>query len=109
MVVTCKRRCWCTKRGRRYYPGDTDDIDPMEPIALYFDFPPGTEVYHKTKDKKGKLIQTTRKIPGVVEPKPAKMVKCKYCDKEVKNISLHLGHCEAALAAGKVEKSETEG
>jgi hypothetical protein len=46
-----------------------DDIDPLEPVAKYFSFPPGTEVYHKEPagTRKAPLV-TTRIVPGAVAP-----------------------------------------
>jgi hypothetical protein len=42
----------------------------MEPVAMYFDFPPGTEVYHKERGGKDKAAkETTRIVPGKVEEK----------------------------------------
>lgn len=35
----CIRRCWDGPKARRYYPGDTDDIDSNSPIAKYFNMP----------------------------------------------------------------------
>lgn len=67
MIVKCNRRCWDSKRGKRYHIGMEDDIDPLEPIAMYFDFPPGTEVYWKKPGgKTGSSISTTRIVPGLV-------------------------------------------
>ena len=61
MIVKCNKECWDSKRARHYVPGDQDDIDPLEPVAMYFDFPAGTKVYHK---KDG--IETTRISTGPV-------------------------------------------
>ena len=70
MIVKCNRKCWDSKRSRQYYPGDQDDIDPLEPIAMYFDFPPGTEVYYKPKaGSKKPVAATTRIVPGLVTEK----------------------------------------
>jgi hypothetical protein len=70
MIVKCNRGCWDSKRSRRYYPGDQDDIDPLEPVAMYFDFPPGTEVYFKPKAPKRKsAVATTRIVPGLTTDK----------------------------------------
>ena len=70
MIVTCNARCWDSGRNRKYYPGDQDDIDPLEPIALYFNFPPGTEVYFKQRGNKTTPVkETTRIVPGKVEEK----------------------------------------
>ena len=52
--------------------GDQDDIDPMEPVAMYFDFPAGTKVYDK---KKGSRISTGPKFQEVnrnIRPGPNK-------------------------------------
>ena len=67
MIVKCNTRCWDAKTCKRYYPGDQDNIDPLDPIAAYFDFPPGTEVYCKIRGKGrvGEPIITTRIVPGL--------------------------------------------
>ena len=48
MEVKCVKRCFDSNKCRRYWPGDVDDIDPSDPIAMYFTgWPQGTEVYKK--------------------------------------------------------------
>lgn len=70
MLVRCNTKCWDSKRNRRYHPGDQDDIEPLEPVAMYFDFPPGTEVYDKKRGNKTTPAKdTTRIVPGKVEEK----------------------------------------
>lgn len=70
MVVICARKCWDSKRSCQYYPGDQDDIDPLEPIAMYFTFPPGTVVYDKPKANRRKAVTAgTRVVPGMVTEK----------------------------------------
>ena len=70
MVAICARKCWDSKRSRQYYPGDQDDIDPLEPVAMYFTFPPGTVVYDKPKANRRKaVVATTRVVPGMVSEK----------------------------------------
>jgi hypothetical protein len=65
MIVRCIKDCWDSKRNRRYYAGDQDDVDPLEPLAMYFDFPPGTEVYCKIRGTKTTPARSaTRIIPG---------------------------------------------
>jgi len=60
MIVQCAERCWDGKRCVLYYPGDKADVDPLSPLAKYFEgWPPGTEVYTKAKGKEG-----TRIVPG---------------------------------------------
>ena len=72
-VVTCQERFMNGKTARTYYPGDRDEIDPLSPEAKYFDgWPPGTEVYTKSKGKAG-----TRIIPGLVEKKEEETVEMK--------------------------------
>ena len=77
MVVTCNRRCWDSTRNRRYHPGDQDDIDPLEPIAGCFDFPPGTEVYWKKPGTKTTPAESTTRIVGaaIVEQKQIKALE----------------------------------
>ena len=60
MIVECIERFWDGNRCILYYPGDKADIDPLSPVAKYFDgWPPGTEVYTKSKGVSG-----TKIIPG---------------------------------------------
>ena len=60
MLVTCEERVWDGKRCRIYNIGDQADIDPLSPLAKYFEgWPPGTEVYTKIKGVEG-----TRMVPG---------------------------------------------
>jgi len=62
-VVRCIERCWDSKKCRLYYPGDQDEVNPMDPIAKYFEgWPPGTEVYTKSKG-----ISGTRIVPGKIK------------------------------------------
>lgn len=70
MIVKCNKRCFDSKRCILYVPGDQDDINPLDPISMYFDFPPGTVVYHKYLDKKKKWVYTTNVVPGKVAPPP---------------------------------------
>ncbi len=72
MIATCHTRCWDAGKARRYYPGDQDDINPLDPIAKYFTFPPGTEKYSKKLVKdvghpKGVLVVGTE-LEGGVKP-----------------------------------------
>ena len=67
MIVKCIKRCWDSKKCIHYVRGDEADINPKDPIAMYFEgWPPGTEVYFKkpagvwgTNPEQG-----LRKIPG---------------------------------------------
>lgn len=54
------------KTGVYYHNGDEDWIDPLDPIAQYFDgWTPGTEVYLKTRgDKNNDPVVGTRIVPG---------------------------------------------
>jgi hypothetical protein len=73
MIVKCNRKCFDSVKCRHYYPGDQDDINPLDPIAGHFDFPPGTEVYFKQRGTKTTpAISTTRIIPGLVEDEKKK-------------------------------------
>ena len=63
MEARCNTRCWDGIKCLRYLPDRIYDVDPLSPIAKYFDFPDGTEIYHKIKggkDKKNPPIETTR-------------------------------------------------
>jgi hypothetical protein len=64
MIVKCNTRCWDSKRCILYYPGDQNDIDPLEPVAKYFDFPAGTVVYDKKNGVEGTRISTGPKEPA---------------------------------------------
>lgn len=72
MIVQCNRECYDSKRARKYYIGDQDDVDPTEPLAMYFTFPPGTETYFKEIGKNGEFVtgvrSNTAKPIVVVEP-----------------------------------------
>jgi len=96
-VVKCIQRCYDGKRMRRYYPGDTDNIDPLEPVAQYFEgFAPGTVVYSKIRGSKVKVIvETTKTIPGGVAPKEEpEETLCPDCGKgPFKNMGAHKQHC----------------
>ena len=53
-IVRCIQPCWDSNKTRFYYPGDQDEIDPLNPVAKYFEgWPPGTEVSIKAKGKSG--------------------------------------------------------
>ena len=53
-VVRCVQPCWDSNKTRFYYPGDQDEIDPLNPVAKYFEgWPPGTEVFTKAKGQSG--------------------------------------------------------
>ncbi len=99
MIVRCNTRCWDAGRCRRYYPGDQDDIDPLEPIAAYFDFPAGTEVYHKIKGtKKTPVKETTRIVPGAKPPEEKNV--CPKCNKNFDTPMKLRGHnmtCKPAV------------
>jgi hypothetical protein len=79
MRVRCNQIFWDSTKCNKLHPGDTDEVDPLEPKAMYFDWPEGTEVYYKIKgkkpDKDGKggspNIETTR-IVGQPYPKEAR-------------------------------------
>lgn len=110
-VVTCVRRCRDGKTAKRYFPGDTDNIDPMDPIAMYFDgWADGTEVYHEIKGNKLRDKQITTRIvgkvaakipapespaPEVVEQVAEEDTMCPDCGKgPFKNIGAHKQHCK---------------
>lgn len=62
MLVTCEERVWDGKRCRIYNIGDQADIDPLSPLAKYFEgWPPGTEVYTKIKGVEGMRV-----VPGLI-------------------------------------------
>lgn len=66
IAVRCALPCWCSHRTIKYYPGDTDNIHPLEPIGQKFTgWPPGTVVYHKVRGMEG-----TRVIPGGTPVEP---------------------------------------
>lgn len=99
--VTCTTRCNDSTTSRRYHPGDVDTIDPMNPIAQYFEgWAPGTVVYQKIKGSKDTPAKvTTRTIPGGVafvatqEKDDSEM--CPECGKgPFKNMGAHTQHCK---------------
>jgi hypothetical protein len=101
MIVKCHTECFDSKRCRKYFRGDQDDVDPLEPLAMYFTFPPGTTVYHKIKGKSGPNgtpnIETTRVVPGGEKKEPEKIEEtCDIC-KEYKGtkaqMHMHKIHC----------------
>ena len=71
MIVQCNRECFDSKRARKYYIGDQDDVDPTEPLAMYFTFPPGTETYFKEMGTNGEFVTGVRS--NVAAPKPVKV------------------------------------
>jgi hypothetical protein len=122
-VVRCVQECWDSKRNRHYVRGDQDSIDPLEPVAKYFEgWAPGTEVYCKIPGTKTTpAMSSTRIIPGMkAEPKPETEneksevetadeldVVCGYCNQTFKSKAGRMAHqrfCEAALQAGIVEQ-----
>jgi hypothetical protein len=74
----CIQECFDGARALKYMTdggkdkdGFYDDIDPLEPIAQYFEFPPGTVKYVKILGNKRlgtDNVITTVKVPGDVEP-----------------------------------------
>ena len=81
MIVRCNMECYDSKRSRKYYRGDQDDVDPLEPLAMYFDFPPGTTVYCKIKGTKDTPARSsTRVVPGLVAKEPEKVEEKTICD-----------------------------
>ena len=110
MIVKCNKIFWDGGKCIKYHPGDQDDIDPLSPAAMYFDFPEGTEVYCKIKgkahNKNGKggtpNIETTR-IVGQPFPTEARIVDegpdlfgCEICNAfegTKKQMTMHQVHC----------------
>ena len=72
-VVKCVRECFDSALGRHYFPGDTDDLNPMSPVASHFEgWQPGTEIYCKIRGTKESPARNgTRVIPGVRPLDPA--------------------------------------
>ena len=114
--VKCIRRCFDNTLARRYWPGDMAKIDPISPLAQYFEgFPPGVEVYHKVRGSKTEPVKETVKvIPGAaavapLAPEPPAPVAapagevCPDCGKgPFKNLGAHQQHCEAFKAKAQV-------
>ena len=105
--VQCINRCTDSTTSRRYHPGDVDSIDPMNPIAQYFDgWAPGTVVYQKIKgDKLTAAKGGTKTIPGLVVTKPEAKPEansdggnsgsCPDCGKgPFSNMGAHKQHCK---------------
>ena len=111
-VVRCVQDCWDSKRNRYYVRGDQDSVDPLEPLAKYFEgWAPETEVYHKIPGTKTTPSrETTRIIPGKVveavkEEASGMDDTCEYCNNVFKSKAGKMAHqrfCEAALTAGVV-------
>jgi len=101
-VVKCINECVDSTKSRHYYPGDTDDLDPMSPVASHFEgWPPGTEIYCKVRgNKTTPAMGGTRIIPGVArfEPAPESHL-CPWCKEfEGKNdasLRTHQRSCKA--------------
>jgi hypothetical protein len=114
MIVRCTRKCWDSTKCRHYYPGDQDEIDPLAPIAMYFDFPPGTEVYHKLRGNKTTgAKETTRIVPGnIVETNRLKVVESEEAQllKKLVNIQAEKEKLKVVVAPVKIPtpKNETE-
>lgn len=100
--VRCIQGCWDSKRCIKYYPGDRDDIDPREPIAMYFDgWPDGTEVYFKERCSKDTPIKTGFRMvgkPPAKEPEPERetVETCEVCGEfqgSHKQVATHRRFC----------------
>lgn len=122
MDVLCNREYWDSKRLFYFHVGDSANIDPLEPAAVYFDFPPGTEVAVKIKGQRASGVNkgspsymSTRIVPGKVEaekkPEPEKVVKpkpmetcpiCKLYTGTKPQVRMH------KIACAKREEAKTE-
>jgi hypothetical protein len=76
MLAKCIRECYDGPTGIKYYLNggvNNDgmfDVDPLSPLAQYFEFPVGTKKYHKIagSKKEGKQpIETTVTVGGEPE------------------------------------------
>ena len=118
--VQCVKRCRDNKTGLRYHIGNTGDIDPSQPIAMYFKgFAPGTKVYHEIKGTKPKfdgngnklsdgtpIKVTTITVPGEtidvgdLDEEPA-LFECNICGrKDLKSqhgLDIHMKSCQKKL------------
>lgn len=74
MKARCLQECYHGASAWKYTPegGDNQDgiydVDPLDPIAQYFEFPEGTEKYHKVF---GTVIEG-EEIPEITDGAPAK-------------------------------------
>lgn len=118
MIVVCNRPCVDSAKSIKYYPGDSDDIDPFSPIAAYFTFPDGTEVYHKIKGTKDSPpVETTRIVGGEIKakvddaaPKEAEekfLCVCGFESKSKAGLASHFRACDV-VKSGLTDSDEDE-
>jgi hypothetical protein len=76
MRAQCIQECWHSTKCIKYTPeggqdGFYEDIDPLDPIAQYFAFPPGTVKYIKylgNKQAKRDPVETTIRQGESLDP-----------------------------------------
>lgn len=126
MEVRCKQDCYDGPTGWSFKAGEVHDIDPMNPIAAYFEWPEGVEHYVKVKvnakvetqsDPKDALIaELQAKIAALESQKPAPPVAEGSTKEEVKaqldslGVKYHpatgLDKLKAKLAEATAQKTE---
>lgn len=72
MIAKCHTRCFDNVKGRLYYPGDQDDIDPKSGLAKHFTFP---EIVEKSTVEVPPVeatveipVESTVEVPPVEKP-----------------------------------------
>lgn len=121
MEVRCNRRCWDGVKCLRYLPDRMYDIDPLEPIAKYFDLPKGTEIYHKIKGGKDTpSIETTRIVGGEIKlpakqektvtqtEKPKFVCACGFETNSKAGLYAHFRGCDVMKKAAMIVDTEEE-
>jgi len=102
MKAVCNTRCWDGVACVRCYPNREYNVDPLSPIAKYFNFPPGTKVYTKTRGTSGKdpinPVEGTMIIPGgVAEPEEIFECDCGFKAKSKAGLVSHIKKCEKVI------------
>lgn len=102
--VRCIKECWDSKRCIKYFRGDMQTLDSMEPVAMYFEeWPTGIPVYAKEKgiqgyriSGKGKFFEGKFKEEKDIEVESEQEREmCDWCGKMFINVGSHKQHCKA--------------
>lgn len=67
VLAVCHTSCRDGQRNMVYYRGQTAPVEPMEPLAAYFTFPPGTKKYSKKAEDGFELEGENTFFPPVVQ------------------------------------------
>jgi len=105
MKAVCNTRSWDSETCRRFYPNREYDVDPLSPIAKYFNFPPGTKVYTKvrgtTRQNAKDPVEGTMVVPDGIDKEPEEVFECD-CGFKAKSKAGYVSHLR------KCEKIEVE-